>query len=92
MPHELDSSAVLSPAARIAWTAACIGSAMVEPANIRVSRPSATIWTPLRRAIREASSRSNSSTVHSPRSRAWIGLASPFWSYAPVTQGRITVA
>ena len=65
---------------------------MVDPANIRVSRPSATTWTPSRRAIREASNRSNSSVVHSPRSSAWIGLASPFWSYAPITHGRITAA
>ncbi len=92
MPHELDSSAVRSPAARTAWTAACIGAAMVDPANIRVSRPSATTWMPSRRAIREARSSSNSSTVHSPRSRAWIGLVSPFWSYAPATHGRITAA
>ena len=92
MPHELDSSPVRRPAARIASTASCMGAASVDPANIRVSSPWATSGTPLRRAIREASNCSNSSTVHSPRSSAWTGLVSPFWSYAPATHGRTTAA
>ncbi len=43
-------------------------------ANIRWSRPSAGTVPPSTRRRRAANIRSNSSTVHSPRSRACTGL------------------
>ncbi len=46
-------------------------------ANIRSSRPAAGTGVPSRRTICAASTCSNSASVHSPRSSAWIGLASP---------------
>ena len=67
-----------------------MGSLSTVAANILSSSPSAATGRPSRRTIWPASIRSNSSSLHSPRSSTWIGLSSPATSYAPVTQAFIT--
>ena len=89
LPHEFDSRQVRSPAARASCTAVYIGSQGSDAANILVSSPSARTCPPSRRTSIGASRRSKSPMVHSPRSRAWIGLPSFAGSYAASSQGRM---
>ena len=89
-PQELESKAVLKPAARSVRIVSYMAGTGTLAANMRRSRPSATTASPSRRRSRGARMRSNSGPEHSPRSSAWMGFGRPTESYAWDTHGRMT--
>ena len=89
-PQELESNAVLKPAARSVRIVSYMAGTGSMAANMRRSRPSAATAAPSSRSSRAARISSNSVSEHSPRSSAWTGFGLPLMSYAWATHGRMT--